>query len=31
MEFWEEGPFRLHDRLLYVREDSVWTVVRLAP
>ncbi len=31
MEFWEEGPSRLHDRLLFVRDGGDWSRVRLAP
>ena len=30
-EFWDKRPFRLHDRSLYTREDSAWTVVKLYP
>jgi pyridoxamine 5'-phosphate oxidase len=31
MEFWEERPFRLHERLEYLRSGESWTVRRLAP
>lgn len=34
MEFWEERPFCLHERMLYTPsafEDSGWSVTRLAP
>lgn len=31
MEFWQGRESRLHDRLLYTREDGAWNVVRLAP
>jgi pyridoxamine 5'-phosphate oxidase len=32
IEFWQGRPNRLHDRLLYVREDaSAWRLERLAP
>lgn len=31
VEFWQGRPNRLHDRLLYVREDGVWRVMRLNP
>ena len=30
IEFWKAGEFRLHDRLLYTRDDG-WRVERLAP
>jgi pyridoxamine 5'-phosphate oxidase len=31
IEFWQGRPSRLHDRLLYTRQDGGWTRVRLAP
>jgi pyridoxamine 5'-phosphate oxidase len=31
IEFWEEGPFRLHDRLVFTREFDGWACGRLAP
>lgn len=31
IEFWQEQPFRLHDRLVYVREDEIWQQMRLFP
>jgi pyridoxamine 5'-phosphate oxidase len=32
MEFWQQGPHRMHDRLLYTRQDQGgWTLERLAP
>jgi pyridoxamine 5'-phosphate oxidase len=31
IEFWQGQPSRMHDRLLYRRTDSGWTVTRLAP
>lgn len=31
IEFWQEDPDGLHDRLLAVRGASAWTVERLAP
>lgn len=31
VEFWEERPNRLHDRLRYLRERDAWRVDRLAP
>lgn len=30
-EFWSDGEFRLHDRIVYTRKDEVWTISRLAP
>jgi pyridoxamine 5'-phosphate oxidase len=30
-EFWQGGPGRLHDRLIYRRDNGGWTVERLAP
>lgn len=31
IEFWQDQPFRMHDRLLYTRENGVWTTSRLYP
>lgn len=31
IEFWQDKPFRLHDRLLYVRDGEGWTTSRLYP
>ena len=31
IEFWEEAPDRMHDRLLYERSSAGWHVARLAP
>lgn len=30
-EFWQDMPFRLHDRLSYVRSGQDWTATRLYP
>lgn len=31
MEFWRDRPFRLHERLLFMRIDDTWTTQRLFP
>ncbi len=31
IEFWQGRPNRLHDRILYTRNDSIWTKQRLNP
>lgn len=31
IEFWEDRPNRLHDRLLYERQSSGWVMSRLSP
>ena len=31
IEFWEERPFRLHDRLVYARDGEAWRTERLYP
>ena len=31
IEFWEEGPFRLHDRFVFARGSDGWVHRRLAP
>jgi pyridoxamine 5'-phosphate oxidase len=30
-EFWQEGEFRLHDRLSYTKKNENWLIERLAP
>lgn len=30
-EFWQEGDFRLHDRLTYTKRKQIWVIERLAP
>lgn len=31
MEFWQDMPFRLHDRTIYTRDDAGWTTHKLFP
>ncbi len=31
IEFWQERPFRLHDRWLYIRDGEAWRPQRLFP
>jgi pyridoxamine 5'-phosphate oxidase len=31
IEFWQEGEFRLHDRIIYARKDDSWHLERLSP
>ena len=31
VEFWQGRPFRLHDRLLFTKEKTIWKKERLAP
>jgi len=31
IEFWQEGEYRLHDRILYTRSVNHWNIERLAP
>jgi pyridoxamine 5'-phosphate oxidase len=31
IEFWQGRPSRLHDRIVYTRFDSAWTIGRLSP
>ena len=30
-EFWRDGEFRLHDRIVYTRHGGAWKIHRLAP
>jgi pyridoxamine 5'-phosphate oxidase len=30
-EFWQDGEFRLHDRLTYTKTNDKWVIERLAP
>lgn len=30
-EFWQEGEYRLHDRLVYTLRENIWKLERLAP
>lgn len=30
-EFWQEGEFRLHDRITYTKRKEMWVIERLAP
>ena len=30
-EFWQEGEFRLHDRITYTKRRGMWVIERLAP
>ena len=30
-EFWQNGLFRLHDRLTYTKKKAIWVIERLAP
>jgi pyridoxamine 5'-phosphate oxidase len=30
-EFWQEGEFRLHDRLTYTKRNDLWLLKRLSP
>jgi pyridoxamine 5'-phosphate oxidase len=30
-EFWQEGEFRLHDRIAYTKRNDKWVIERLAP
>jgi pyridoxamine 5'-phosphate oxidase len=30
-EFWQNGEFRLHDRITYTRKNNLWIIERLAP
>ncbi len=31
IEFWQDGEFRLHDRMLFARAGDAWTKTRLYP
>jgi pyridoxamine 5'-phosphate oxidase len=31
IEFWKDGPFRLHDRIVFRRAGSAWSTKRLYP
>jgi pyridoxamine 5'-phosphate oxidase len=31
IEFWVEGPFRLHDRTLFEKADGGWSAIKLYP
>ena len=31
VEFWQGGPARLHDRIVYQRDDVAWSMIRLSP
>jgi len=31
IEFWQGRPSRLHDRILYTKENGEWNIMRLAP
>jgi pyridoxamine 5'-phosphate oxidase len=31
VEFWQERPYRLHDRWLYVKQRDGWKITRLSP
>lgn len=31
IEFWQGRPSRLHDRIVYTKDDGVWKINRLAP
>ena len=31
IEFWQEMPFRIHDRVLYLKSDNSWKIKKLYP
>ena len=31
IEFWQEMPFRVHDRVLYFKSDNSWKIKKLYP
>ncbi len=31
IEFWQEMPFRVHDRVLYIKSDHSWKIKKLYP
>ena len=31
IEFWQEMPFRIHDRVLYLKSDNYWKIKKLYP
>ncbi len=31
IEFWQTAPKRLNDRVLYIKKDNLWKIIRLAP
>ncbi|MDA1100046.1 MAG: pyridoxamine 5'-phosphate oxidase [Proteobacteria bacterium] len=31
LEFWQERPFRLHDRLVFIRDGAAWRTEKLFP
>ena len=31
IEFWQEMPYRVHDRIIYTNTDNVWVTKKLYP